>query len=98
MKTLAIEPLTKDAFAPFGDVIETAGRDAHWINEQTCRRFDDLAHFINAIVGRRVHLLHIDIAGFRDGDAGIAHAAGMDGGDLRAGQVSGASRQRYRAE
>jgi ureidoglycolate lyase len=35
--------LTAAAFAPFGDVIETAGRDAQWINENTCRRFDDLA-------------------------------------------------------
>jgi ureidoglycolate lyase len=35
--------LTAEAFAPFGDVIETAGRDSRWINEQTCRRFDDLA-------------------------------------------------------
>src|SRR6266481_7971089 len=35
--------LTADAFAAFGDVIETAGRDSRWINEQTCRRFDDLA-------------------------------------------------------
>ncbi|HBO0620820.1 TPA: ureidoglycolate lyase, partial [Pseudomonas aeruginosa] len=25
MRTLKIEPLTKEAFAPFGDVIETAG-------------------------------------------------------------------------
>lgn len=25
MKTLTIEPLTKEAFAPFGDVIETEG-------------------------------------------------------------------------
>src|ERR1700722_2687704 len=32
--------LTAAAFAPFGDVIETAGRDFFWINEQTCRRFD----------------------------------------------------------
>ena len=43
-------------------------------------RLDDLAHFVHAVVGGRVHLLHIDIAGFRDGDAGIADAAGMDGG------------------
>jgi ureidoglycolate lyase len=35
--------LTADAFAPFGDVIETEGRDSRWINEGTCRRFDDLA-------------------------------------------------------
>ncbi|WP_312929277.1 ureidoglycolate lyase, partial [Stutzerimonas nitrititolerans] len=25
MRTLKIEPLTKEAFAPFGDVIETEG-------------------------------------------------------------------------
>ncbi|MFZ0155527.1 ureidoglycolate lyase, partial [Pseudomonas sp.] len=25
MRTLVIEPLTKEAFAPFGDVIETDG-------------------------------------------------------------------------
>ena len=36
-------PLTAEAFAPFGDVIETEGRDSRWINEGTCRRFDDLA-------------------------------------------------------
>ena len=35
--------LTAEAFAPFGDVIETTGRDSRWINEETCRRFDDLA-------------------------------------------------------
>ena len=27
MRTLMIEPLTKEAFAPFGDVIETDGSD-----------------------------------------------------------------------
>jgi ureidoglycolate lyase len=36
--------LTAEAFAPFGDVIEIEGRDSRWINESTCRRFDDLAH------------------------------------------------------
>jgi ureidoglycolate lyase len=35
--------LTAEAFAPFGDVIETDGRDSRWINERTCLRFDDLA-------------------------------------------------------
>ena len=35
--------LTAEGFAPFGDVIETTGRDSRWINEATCRRFDDLA-------------------------------------------------------
>jgi ureidoglycolate lyase len=35
--------LTAAAFAPFGDVIEIEGRGSRWINESTCRRFDDLA-------------------------------------------------------
>ena len=35
--------LTAEAFRPFGDVIEIEGRTAHWINDNTCRRFDDLA-------------------------------------------------------
>jgi ureidoglycolate lyase len=41
--TLRVEPLTAQAFAPFGDVIEIAGHDSYWINDNTCRRFDDLA-------------------------------------------------------
>src|SRR5580658_5462335 len=36
-------PLTAQAFAPFGDVIETEGRSWRWINEGTSQRFDDLA-------------------------------------------------------
>ena len=41
--TLRASALTAEGFAPFGDVIETAGRKARWINEGTCERFDDLA-------------------------------------------------------
>ena len=41
--TLHALPLTADRFAPFGDVIEMTGHDPHWINENTCRRYDDLA-------------------------------------------------------
>ncbi len=37
------EPLSGSAFAPFGDVIDIAGRAARWINDGTCERFDDLA-------------------------------------------------------
>jgi ureidoglycolate lyase len=37
------ELLTPEAFAPFGEVIETAGHVPRLINEGTCERFDDLA-------------------------------------------------------
>ena len=40
---LAAVPLTAEAFAPFGDVIETAGHNPRLINEGTSQRFDDLA-------------------------------------------------------
>ena len=40
---------------------------------------DDLAHIVDAGARRGVHLLHIDIAGFGNRNAGFAHAAGMDG-------------------
>ena len=47
--------LTAEAFAPFGDVIETAGRNFRWINEDTCERFDDLAQVdVLAAAGRPV--------------------------------------------
>lgn len=41
--TLKAEPLTPEAFAPFGDVIQIARHAARIINEGTCERFDDLA-------------------------------------------------------
>ncbi|MEH6525617.1 MAG: ureidoglycolate lyase [Sneathiella sp.] len=40
---LSIEPLTKEAFGPFGDVIETAGSDFFPINNGSTQRFHDLA-------------------------------------------------------
>jgi ureidoglycolate lyase len=40
---LKASALTAAAFAPFGDVIETAGHAARAINQGTCERFDDLA-------------------------------------------------------
>lgn len=43
MIELTIEPLTKEAFHPFGDVIEAAGAQVRLINEGTTRRFHDLA-------------------------------------------------------
>lgn len=36
-------PLSVQAFAPFGDVIDTEDRAWRWINEGTSQRFDDLA-------------------------------------------------------
>ncbi|WP_322029877.1 ureidoglycolate lyase [Paraburkholderia sp. J76] len=41
--TLAVEPLTREAFAPFGDVIELAGAKQIPINLGTTIRFHDLA-------------------------------------------------------
>ena len=43
MITLKPRPLTREAFAPFGDVIETAGANHYPINEGTTERFHDLA-------------------------------------------------------
>ena len=43
MGALKAEPLTAEAFAPFGHVIETAGHTPRLINEGTSERFDDLA-------------------------------------------------------
>jgi ureidoglycolate lyase len=45
--------LTAEAFAPFGDVIDTRGRAPLVINEGTCRRFDDLASIDVAAEGGR---------------------------------------------
>lgn len=39
---LIAEPLTAEAFAPFGDVIQIAGHVPRMINEGTCERFDNL--------------------------------------------------------
>ncbi|MDB6011657.1 MAG: allA, partial [Gammaproteobacteria bacterium] len=45
MSAIVLEavPLTAAAFAPFGEVIETAGHLPRLINEGTSQRFDDLA-------------------------------------------------------
>ncbi|USG62283.1 ureidoglycolate lyase [Sneathiella marina] len=40
---LSIEPLTKESFAPYGDVIETSGSDFFPINNGSTQRFHDLA-------------------------------------------------------
>lgn len=42
-QALPVERLTREAFAPFGDVIETAGAQHYAINNGTTERFHDLA-------------------------------------------------------
>ena len=43
MNHLKIEPLTKSAFAPFGNIVETEGAQSFKINNGTTTRFHDLA-------------------------------------------------------
>lgn len=42
-RILVAEPLTRDAFAPFGQVIETAEAQHYPINAGNCERYHDLA-------------------------------------------------------
>ncbi len=53
--TLEVQPLTKVAFAPFGDVIETAGAELRLINGGTTERFHDLANV--DVIGEQVRVL-----------------------------------------
>ena len=41
--TLAVRPLTKESFAPFGEVLETDGAETRLINAGACTRFHALA-------------------------------------------------------
>ncbi len=43
MITLTTQPLSREAFAPFGDVIETAGAEHFAINNGSTERYHDLA-------------------------------------------------------
>jgi ureidoglycolate lyase len=47
------EPLTRDGFAPFGDVIEIDGSEFHLINDGMVQRYHDLAHVDVAADGGR---------------------------------------------
>lgn len=53
-EVLEVEPLTKAAFAPFGDVIEVEGAERRLINNGTTERFHDLAHVEAAGTDARV--------------------------------------------
>lgn len=54
MKRIEAEKLTRAAFAPFGDVIETEGAESFLINADKCRRFHDLASVETAGENSRV--------------------------------------------
>ena len=43
MSDITIEPLTPEAFAPFGDVLDTAGAPDKMINQGLCGRYNDRA-------------------------------------------------------
>ena len=51
MKTLTLEPLTRAAFAPFGDVIELEGAIHYPINLGSTERFHDLAQVDTSLQG-----------------------------------------------
>ncbi|SFH68651.1 ureidoglycolate lyase [Bradyrhizobium sp. Gha] len=56
MVTLSIEPLTKRAFAPFGEVIETEGVTPLSINQGFARRFNDLANIDVSVEGGQTNI------------------------------------------
>lgn len=60
MLTLPIAPLTKTAFAPFGQVIETRDGKAKLINEGFAQRFDGLAQIDVASEGGSVNISLFD--------------------------------------
>lgn len=50
MRPLRVEPLTRAAFAPFGDVIEAdSANDRYNVNDGTATRFHDLARIDTAL-------------------------------------------------
>lgn len=51
IQTLPLAPLTKEAFAPYGDVLEVAGDPDKIINQGLCGRYHDLAR-IDIVDGR----------------------------------------------
>ena len=56
MLALAVAPLTKAGFAPFGEVVETADVKPKLINEGFAERFDDLANIDVATEGGEVNI------------------------------------------
>ena len=56
MATLSIEPLAKQAFAPFGEVIEIEGAIPLSINQGYAKRFNDLANIDVAAEGGQTNI------------------------------------------
>ncbi|WP_407184023.1 ureidoglycolate lyase [Bradyrhizobium centrosematis] len=56
MVTLSIEPLTKQAFAPFGEVVETQGKTPLSINQGYAARYNELATIDVAAEGGQVNI------------------------------------------
>ncbi|WP_128929215.1 ureidoglycolate lyase [Bradyrhizobium guangxiense] len=56
MVTLSIEPLTKQAFAPFGEVVETEGKTPLSINQGYAARYNELATIDVAAEGGQVNI------------------------------------------
>lgn len=56
MVTLSIEPLTKRAFAPFGDVVETEGMTPLSINQGYAERYNGLANIDVAAEGGQINV------------------------------------------
>lgn len=57
MRKLRLEPLTAEAFEPFGEVIETAGKQPVLINRGSTEKFADIARLLTGGGGRlAVHL------------------------------------------
>lgn len=57
LPTLRVKPLTRDAFAPFGEVIDAAAaKQVYAINDGTAQRYHDLATLDCAHEGGRVIL------------------------------------------
>lgn len=55
LKTLTVEALTREAFAPFGDVIEAGDAVRHFtINDGNTERYHDLAHIDPGEDGRAI--------------------------------------------
>lgn len=52
LRLLTVAPLTGDAFAPYGQVIECAGHENYEVNGGTSQRFSDLAQLEADTAGR----------------------------------------------